>query len=471
MVLSSTVLDQLLSFQFSHNLFLLLVGGGCAFLLSYVFILGIILLFRKTGWVRPAEPGRSIDRVPRLGGLGIYLAFVIASLIFYIQNPDPAFLQKEKAIYWLFLIGSALIVLVHAYDDIKPLKPLPKLFAQTIAVIIIMGPFLNNMGPFFHGPQAIWFNTQFNGVLLFGFSNPFQVANVAPNLLPWYQRPEITLFISPPPNTFPDITWLVIPAVLFTWFWMVGMMNTVNLIDGVDGLAGGVVAITSICITLISWKLGQYSIAILAAIFTGAILGFLLHNWNPSRIIMGDSGSQFLGIGLAVLSIMGGAKAALALMVLGIPILDVAIVMINRVRRGQSPLHYDTTHLHHRLQATGLSPRQICYVMYAFTTFFGVLALNLLPIYKLVGIALVIVAMIGVIIWIDYRQRQRGTPIRLDGPENGPRGPKSGQGSEAQKTGDPLEQAPVIQDSEATNRLISPPHGSIVEQLPVQLPL
>src|SRR5215469_15190735 len=407
MVIAHMLLNRLHSLQLAHlsnNLLLLFVGGICASLLSYVLILGIIIFFRKTGWVRPAEPGRSPDRVPRLGGLGIYLAFVIASLIFYIHDPDLS--QKEKAIYWLFLIGSALIVLVHAYDDVKPLKPLPKLFAQTLAVLIIMGPFLNNMGPFFHGSQTNWFNGQFNGVLLFGFSNPFQTVHVMTPGLPWYQQPVITLFIQTP-----AITWLVIPAVLFTWFWMVGMMNTVNLIDGVDGLAGGVVAITGISITLISWRLEQYTIAILAAIFTGAIIGFLLHNWNPSRIIMGDSGSQFLGIGLAVLSIMGGAKVALALMVLGIPILDVAVVMINRVRRGQHPLHYDKTHLHYRLQDTGLTVKQINYVFYGLTVIFGILALLFAHFFKLLGIALVIVVMIGVIFWIDYRQRQRGTPI------------------------------------------------------------
>ncbi len=438
MIPADTVLDQLFSLQFarlSSSLLLLLCGGVSAFLLSYVFILGTIIFFRKTGWVRPAEPGRSPDRVPRLGGLGIYLAFVVASLVFYIQNPDPLFSQKEKAIYWLFLIGSALIVLVHAYDDVKPLKPLPKLLAQTLAVIIIMGPFINNMGPFFHGAQANWFNAQFNGVLLFGFSNPFQTVPIMTPGLPWYQQPIITLFIHTS-----EISWLVIPAVLFTWFWMVGMMNTVNLIDGVDGLSGGVVAITGICITLISWHLEQYTIAILSAIFTGAVLGFLPHNWHPSRIIMGDSGSQFLGIGLAVLSIMGGAKVALALMVLGIPILDVAVVVINRVRRGQSPVRYDTTHLHHRLKATGLSPRQICYLFYAFTTFFGLLALNLLPIYKLLGIALVIVTMVALIVWIDYRQRQRGTPIQLDGPNPGKPAPGSAQDPEMPETNNLAEQ-------------------------------
>src|SRR5260221_12296271 len=102
--------------------------------------------------------------------------------------------------------------------------------------------------------------------------------------------------------------WTPLPAVLFTWFWIDGMMNTVNLIDGLDGLATGVVAIAALIITIISFVLGQYSIAILSAIFTGATLGFLPHNWNPAKIFMGESGSMFLGLGLAVISILCGVK-------------------------------------------------------------------------------------------------------------------------------------------------------------------
>src|SRR5260370_37706222 len=159
--------------------------------------------------------------------------------------------------------------------------------------------------------------------------------------------------------------------------------------------------------------LQQYSIAILCAIFTGAIFGFLPHNWNPAKIFMGDSGSMFLGLGLAVLSIMGGAKIALAIIVLGVPILDVAVVMINRIRRGQSPLHYDKTHLHYRLMATGLNARQICYVFYGLTFLFGLLALSV-PIhdqnahfYKLVVIGVLVLTMAGLVYWIDLQQRRR----------------------------------------------------------------
>jgi UDP-GlcNAc:undecaprenyl-phosphate/decaprenyl-phosphate GlcNAc-1-phosphate transferase len=217
-------------------------------------------------------------------------------------------------------------------------------------------------------------------------------------------------------------------------------MNTVNWIDGMDGLATGVVGITSLFITLVSFMAGQQSIAVLAAIFTGSILGFLPHNWNPARIFMGDSGAMFLGLGLAVLSVMGGAKLALALMVLGVPILDVAIVIINRIRHGQSPVHYDKTHLHHRLMATGLSVRQICYVIYGLSMIFGLLALTISGIhdvrfnthlYKFLGVGLVGVTMAALIIWIDYRQRQRGAQIRLDGPNTPP--PTSGNSASAEE--------------------------------------
>ena len=248
-----------------------------------------------------------------------------------------------------------------------------------------------------------------------------------------------------------DFSFAAIPAVLLTWFWAVGMMNTVNLIDGIDGLATGVVGITALFITIISYVLGQQSIAILAAIFTGAVLGFLPHNWNPARIFMGDSGSMFLGLGLAVLSIMGGAKLALALMVLGVPILDVAVVMTIRIRRGQSPLHYDKSHLHYRLLATGLSVKQICFLFYALTALFGVLALHLDRIYKFVGLGLVGLTMILLILWVDRRLRQRG--IHING--NGTRPSPDTQGKEP--ADEKVAEGERITPSEYTAQAVSQP--------------
>jgi len=385
----------------------LLIGGSCAFLFAYLLTFGVRTFCYKMGWLDyPATRRIHIRAVPRLGGVAMFLAFIFASLLFYTPGST-----NEVIIYWLLLAAATLMVLVHAYDDILGLKPLPKILAQTLAVLIILGPW----GGVFHG------------ILLFTFNNPFGRAVMQPGLA-WYWQPTLFLFIHPPaPDIQPAISFIAIPAILLTWFWAVGMMNTVNMIDGSDGLAAGVVAIAGLFITLISFMLGQQSIAVLAAIFTGSVLGFLPHNWNPAKIFMGDTGSMFLGLCLAVLSVMGGAKLALALMVLGVPILDVAVVIINRVRRHQSPLHYDKTHLHHRLMATGLSVRQICYVIYGLSLVFGLLALTLsgsgIPnahFLKFVGVSLVGITMAVMIIWMDYRQRQRGVRIKLGGPDPTP---------------------------------------------------
>lgn len=387
-------LSGITSTELFSQLFFIVGGGVFAFLLSFVGTFGVIAVSRKLGWLdRSTVERRRIHKVPvpRLGGVAIFLAFVVASLVFY--TLDAQVKADEMVRYWLLLVAATVIVLVHIYDDIKGLKPLPKLIAQTIAVIIILGPF----------------GTQFHGVLLFGFSNPFGIPGTqhgSPAL--WYLDPEIRIFIHNP-----DITLMAIPAVLFTWFWIVAMMNTVNFIDGVDGLATGVTAIAGLFIVIICVTLRQYSIAVLSAIFTGAVLGFLPHNWNPAKIFMGDTGSQFLGLCLAVLSVIGGAKVALALMLLGIPILDVVVVVVSRLRRGRSVAQHDTTsHLHYRLLAAGLTAKQICYVFYGLTLIFGVLALEFPRIYKLIGIALVIITMAALSIWIDYRQRMRGVPAQ-----------------------------------------------------------
>jgi UDP-GlcNAc:undecaprenyl-phosphate GlcNAc-1-phosphate transferase len=394
------------------SLVVLVLGGVVAFLLTYLLTFGVIALTRKMGWVEKPVAGKiHTVPLPRVGGLGIYAAFVVASLFLYLpfvqtQRETTEYIfghpfPKELVIYVLFLISSALIVAVHAYDDIKPLKPLPKLIAQTVAVLILMGPG-------FH---------YFHGMLFFGVHNPFPHTAVVynPNL-PWYKEPELTLFIHTAVNQVePAVEWLAIPAVLFTWFWTVGMMNAVNFIDGLDGLAAGVVAIAGLFISIISWQLGQYSIAMLAIIFTGAVAGFLPHNWNPAKIIMGDSGSQFLGIGLAMLAVIGGAKFALLLLILGIPILDIAWVAINRIRRGQNPmqrdilpLHARKTHLHYRLLFGGLSTRQVCLVIYSATALLGTFALLKLPsIYKFLGIALVVVIMALLLWWSTRLQIKR----------------------------------------------------------------
>ncbi len=160
-------------------------------------------------------------------------------------------------------------------------------------------------------------------------------------------------------------------AVPFTWFWIVGMMNTINWVDGVDGLAGGVVTITAVVMAAISWMLGQHGAALLCAVLAGATLGFLPLNWHPARLFMGDSGAMFLGLALAVLANVGGAKLAMMLLLLGLPILDTARVIVRRVRAHRSPLQFDDSHVHYRLLARGFSQWQIVLFFYAVTACFG----------------------------------------------------------------------------------------------------
>lgn len=376
---------------FHNTIVILLVGGAAAFILALALTFAVKAFCYKVGWLdRPAARRVHTTAVPRLGGVAMFLAFVIVAILFYAPGPNSN--PTEISIFWLLIVAATFIVIVHVFDDVIGLKPRTKLIAQTIAAFIIMGP---------------WIPT-FRGVLLYTFSNPFYHLP-----LPILHEPNIFLFMQ-----HADFSLLAIPAVLFTWFWMVGMMNTINLIDGLDGLATGVAGITALFITITSFLQGQQSIAILSAIFTGAVFGFLPLNWNPARIFMGDSGAMFLGLGLAVLSTMGGAKLALAMMVLGLPILDLAVVAVNRKRRGKSAVHFDMSHLHYRLLSTGLSVKKICLLFYGLTLMFGVLALRLARIYKFIGLGLVGLTMVCLVLWIDYRLRQRGAPLKPGSPDN-----------------------------------------------------
>src|SRR6266487_6718336 len=159
-----------------HNALILFLGGACAFLFAYLLAFAIRAFCYKVGWLDyPAERRIHIRAVPRLGGVAMFLAFMLASLLFYTPGS-----RNEGVIYWLLIAASALMVLVHAYDDILGLKPLPKLLAQTIAVLIVLGP---------------W-DGVFHGILLFTFNNPFGREIMNPNL-PWYQQPTFFLLIHP----------------------------------------------------------------------------------------------------------------------------------------------------------------------------------------------------------------------------------------------------------------------------------
>jgi len=295
-------------------------------------------LGQRYGFV--AVPGgrrRHMGRVSRLGGVALYVAFVTAAVLAQflpVERQDP----KELTRLVGMLLGSTIIFLVGVWDDKRELSPAPQLIAQFIASLI-----------------AIHFL-----IFIEVVNNPLTNRQV---WFPW----SITLPL--------------------TIFWLMGMMNTVNFLDGLDGLAAGVTLIASLIFFVHTFRLEQYSVALLPLALAGCTLGFLPYNFHPAKVFMGSSGSYFLGFALGTLSIMAGAKMATALLVLGIPILDVAWLIVDRIRRGRLPFWGDRCHLHHRLLDLGLSQRRIVSLYYLLCASFGALAL-LLPsrIYKLYAI-------------------------------------------------------------------------------------
>ncbi len=301
------------------------------FVVAFALALTLTPLARRLGqrYGFVAAPGgrrRHVGTKSRLGGVALYVAFVLAAVLAQflpVERQDPKELTRLVGL----LLGGTFIFLLGIYDDKRELRPSPQIIAQLIAALIAI--------------QFLIFIEYVN--------NPFTNQQTAP--FPW-----------------PFV-------VAFTVFWLMGMMNTVNWLDGLDGLAAGVAAILSAVLAFHMYREGQHSVALLPLALLGATLGFLPYNFHPARVFMGSSGSFFLGFAVGALGIIAGAKMATVLLVMGIPILDVAWRIFDRLRRGRSPLVGDRGHLHFRLLDLGLSQRQIVLLYYLFCSLFGFLAL------------------------------------------------------------------------------------------------
>jgi UDP-GlcNAc:undecaprenyl-phosphate GlcNAc-1-phosphate transferase len=301
------------------------------FVVAFALALTLTPLTRRLGerYGFVATPGgrrKHAGTKSRLGGLALFVAFVVAAALAQllpVERQDPKELTRLVGL----LLGGTFIFLVGIYDDKRELRASPQITAQFIAALIAI--------------QFLIFIEYVN--------NPFTNQQTQP--FPW-----------------PFV-------VAFTLFWLMGMMNTVNWLDGLDGLAPGVAAILSAVLAFHMVREGQHSVALLPLALLGATLGFLPYNFHPARVFMGSSGSFFLGFAVGALGIMAGAKMATVLLVMGIPILDVAWLIFDRLRRGRSPLVGDRGHLHFRLLDLGLSQRQIVLLYYLFCSLFGLLAL------------------------------------------------------------------------------------------------
>lgn len=268
--------------------------------------------------------------MPRLGGLAVYLAFVPVVLI-----SQPFSLPLAG-----LLLGITIIVALGVVDDIRGVSPWVKLAGQIAAALAVL--------PF--------------GIRVEFITNPF-----SGNIL--------------------DLGLWGIP---FTVFWLVAVTNAINLIDGLDGLAGGVSCIASLTMAAVAWTqfsvlglAGQREVVLLCLILACSILGFLRHNFHPASIFLGDSGSMMLGFSLGAISVMGLTKSFTAIsvilpvVILGIPLLDTTFAILRRYHKHRPIFQPDREHLHHQLLAMGFSHRQAVLVIYGVSALMGASAVVL----------------------------------------------------------------------------------------------
>lgn len=339
----------------------------------------VMWLSERRGWVQ--QPGgRRLHARPtsNIGGVAIYGGFVAALLLTFAFEPLLPRSGFERLRLLLLLAGGTLIFLVMWRDDIVELPPLPKFIAQIAAALIAVGPYLWDHTRY---PDVEGRLTEARGIVLTAFKFPFIDQISLWNLSPWL-------------------------AIIATVFWIGWMTNTINWSDGIDGLAGGVSLIAALALALNALRQPQpqITIALLPLALAGASAGFLLFNFPPARIFMGDCGAEFLGYVLGVSAIIGGAKLATVLLVLGVPILDVIWLIISRILSGRSPAQSGRDHLHLRLRDLGFTPRQVVLFYYALSASFGLIGIvSVAPAVKLVALG---VLSIIVVIVIGYAMRR-----------------------------------------------------------------
>jgi UDP-GlcNAc:undecaprenyl-phosphate GlcNAc-1-phosphate transferase len=304
------------------------------------FLIALILTILLTPMVRsfapeigavdkPAERKVHTHNTPRTGGIAIFFGFSVAVLFGLLLGAEHGIKINSHPILWI-LLGGSIVFLVGLADDMGRLKPMTKLFWQIVGASV-----------------AIYFGVEISFV-----TNP--LAGVIP---------------------------LGLVAIPLTLFWLVGMTNAVNLIDGLDGLASGVTLIAASTLFLVALRTHQPGAALLMLAVAGASLGFLRYNFFPASIFLGDSGSYFLGFVLAASAIIGVFKTTLVvalflpLVVLAVPIFDTTFAIFRRLKSGKNLFAPDNKHIHHLLLRAGLSQREAVLSIYFACFILGMLAL------------------------------------------------------------------------------------------------
>lgn len=287
---------------------------------------------RRYGIVDRPDARRVNTRpIPRAGGAAIAVGFLAVAVPFTLLNASAHWVPMPLNITAGDLIalfaGGAVAAIIGALDDLFDLRARWQLLGQVLLAL---------------AATAL-------GVTITLINNPFGGGPI--KLEPF--------------------------AIGFTVFWIVGMINSINWIDGLDGLSTGIALIATVTLGLLSLttKVSQPLISVLCFALAGALLGFLRWNFHPAKIFSGTTGVQFVGYTLAVLSILGSAKVAVALLVLGVPIIDTFWIIVGRLSQRRSPFTPDRSHIHHRLLDLGLSHRNTVLFIYSICIGLGVLSL------------------------------------------------------------------------------------------------
>ncbi|MEH1822352.1 MAG: MraY family glycosyltransferase [Nostoc sp.] len=344
--------------------------GGTGWLaVVFTFLLACLVTWRliptvrkfalRVGWAdQPNARRLNREPLPNAGGLAIYAGVIAALVLASLLRPIE--LQTVLAQVLTILLGGSILVLVGFIDDQFGLPPSVRLWAQIVTALLLVA----------------------NGI-------------------------SVKVLFGTPIDSF--------LSILLTVLWVVGITNAINLMDGMDGLAGGISFITAMSLLAVAAQFNNRAAAILVlAALAGAALGFLRHNFHPSRIIMGDAGAYFFGYVLAATSILGKLQQNTVyaliptVLFLLLPVLDTTQVFVRRLLAGNNPLSTPgKDHLHHRLLAWGLSQRHAAFTLWSITLVFNLLAMRIqgMSLAVMLATASSIILLLGFTVWQRIRQQ------------------------------------------------------------------
>ncbi|MCW1930395.1 MAG: undecaprenyl/decaprenyl-phosphate alpha-N-acetylglucosaminyl 1-phosphate transferase [Candidatus Kerfeldbacteria bacterium] len=322
----------------------------------------------------PTEESKKIHRTPTplAGGVAVIIAWLCGVLLVWPEITNGYVLPKHLV---GIMIASLVIVVGGVWDDVKNLKPHMQILAPLTAIIIVI----------------------MSGIGVSTLTNPFG----APISLEGYRVVFFSIHGIP--------YGISLFADLFTLVWLLGMMYTTKLLDGIDGLVSSMAIVGALFLALLSFttRVNQPETGILALMLAGAFAGFLIFNWHPASIFLGESGSLFAGFSLGVLSIFSGAKIATTLLIFALPILDVMWVIGRRLFvEKRSPFSGDRLHLHQRLLDAGFSQRQTVVFLLSLTVAFGSCGLLFETKQKLIALTVAGLCMIMLGIALSWKRKQ-----------------------------------------------------------------